>query len=143
MTDFSHLQKMDVPRDRTSKFVLWMLAGKPSLDVRCAAEPNKDYFNELLRRTGKNYRQVRAGAIDQELLDENRAHNRALFPKFVIVGWSGVKDAKGADVPFSAENAVGFVKALPDWVFDEVVTYCGNVMNFVDAGADAGAVAGN
>lgn len=143
MTDFSHLQKMDVPRGRTAKFVLWMLASKPVLEVRCAAEPNKDYFNELLRRTGKNYRQVRAGVIDHELLEENRAHNRALFPKFVIVGWSGVKNKDGADVAFSQENAAGFVKALPDWIFDELVTFCGNVMNFVESPIDGEAIAGN
>lgn len=143
MNDFSHLQAVDVPKGRTAKFQLWMLAGKPTLEVRCAAEPNKDYFNELLRRTGKNYRQVRAGVIDHELLEENRAHNRALFPKFVIVGWSGVKNRSGDDVTFTTEDAVGFVKCLPDWVFDELVTFCGNVMNFVESGADAGSVAGN
>lgn len=130
--DFSHLAKLNVSTDKVVEFPLWMVRGRPVFMVTSASEVNADYLNEMLRRTGKHLRQLRLGALDKDLIDENRRHVRALFPLHIIRGWKGVVDASGKEVAFSPDECVAYMKHLPDWIVDELSTFCQTITNFTD-----------
>ena len=133
MGQFSKLSKLDVKRDRTAEFTFFQLEGRPSLRVRPAEEVNKAYFNALLkRRSRRSVRRIRAGSADAAQVAENRAEDRELYAKHVVVGWSGVKNDSGVEVPFGPAPLGEFLAALPDWLFDELRLFCSEVTNFVD-----------
>lgn len=129
--DFSHLKNLDV-KDKTARFPIHQIAGAPVLIVKPATEANKPYFNAVLKKSRRNVRALKAGAISQVMIAENREQDRCLFPKFVVVGWEGVADSKGKDAEFSPDNCEAFLRALPDWIFDEVRNFAGDSVNFTD-----------
>ena len=135
MADFSHLKKLDVSVGQTTEYVFNQITvndKSPVLIVAPATEANKPYFNALLRRAGKTTRQVRSGSINIGMLEDNRTEDRSLYPKHVVKGWRDVTDAGGDDVPFSVESCTDFLTALPDWLFDELRSFCGNPASFAD-----------
>jgi len=140
--DFSHLKNLDV-KDRTARFPIHQIAGAPALIMKPATEANKPYFNAVLKRSRRNVRALKAGAINQVMIAENREQDRELFPKFVVTGWEGVTDSKGKDAEFNRENCEAFLRALPDWIFDEVRDFAGNSVNFTEDMQDAEVKAGN
>lgn len=143
MTDFGHLKKLDV-KDKTARYSIFQIEGEPALILKPANEANKPYFNAVLKRSRRNVKAIQAGAVNQAMISENRAQDRELFPRFVVVGWEGVTDSKGKEVEFSRDNCSDFLRALPDWIFDEVRNYASNSANFADDfPVDAEAKAGN
>lgn len=136
MVDFSHLQSLEVTNDRTAEYTFHNIEvnGKsPTLIVAPAGEANKPYFNALLKRAGRTARQVSAGKINAGMIGENRDEERELFPAYVVRGWKDMLDADGSEVEFTRENCTDFIKALPDWLFDDLRTFCGKPENFVDS----------
>jgi hypothetical protein len=140
--DFSYLKKLEV-KDRTARYDMFQISSEPVLIVRPATEANKPYFNAVLRKSRKNSRALRAGAINRAMITENREQDRELFPRYVIVGWENVVDVNGESVEFSPDNCRGFLDALPDWIFDDVRNFAGDSANFVDELPDAETMAGN
>jgi hypothetical protein len=140
--DFSHLKNLDV-KDRTARFPIHQIAGAPALILKPATEVNKPYFNAVLKRSRRNMRALKAGAINQVMIAENREQDRELFPKFVVIGWEDMTDSKGEDAEFNLENCEAFLRALPDWIFDEVRDFAGNSVNFTEDIQDAEMKAGN
>lgn len=130
--DFSHLNKLAVPSDKTVEFPLYQLDTDTSLILAPATEANKAYFNALIRKSSKNAARMRANKIDPQFLAENREQDRILFSAYVIKGWKGVVDSAGEVVPFSEENALGFLQALPNHIFDEVRNFAADPQNFID-----------
>ena len=131
MNDFSHLDKLNVSKETTATYILYQISGEPELTVSTSTQANKPYFNAVLRRSGS-----KAGKRHKPNIEQARAEDRDLFPRYVIKGWKGIKDAKGKAVKFSESNCSDFVAALPDWIFDEIRVFCGNVQNFVDTPDD-------
>lgn len=140
--DFSHLQTLDI-RNKVAPFAIHQIAGAPILNMRSATEVNKPYFNAVLKRSRSNVRALKAGAISQAMIAENREQDRELFPKHVITGWAGVVDSQGASVPFNVENCAAFLRALPDWIFDEIRNFAGDSVNFAGEMPDIEAKAKN
>ena len=134
---FGHLKKLEV-KGQTAEYPMVELKGCPRLIVKPATEANKEYFNEVLRRSAKSIRKAARGDIEvtAEVMDKNRADDRKLFPKFVIVGWIDIKDDQGNDVEFSQDNCQQFVDALPDWIFDGIGVFCRKNSNFVEVDID-------
>ena len=136
MADFSHLKTLDVSTDKTARFTIHQITvnGKtPTLIVAPATDANKPYFNALLKRAGKSVRQIRSGSINAGMIDENREEERALYPKHVVKGWEDMLDGtSGKDVPFSKSECAEFLGQLPDWIFDDMRTFCGNPANFTE-----------
>lgn len=134
--DFSHLKALEVTPDKTSRYTLHQITvnGKtPTLIVAPATEANKPYFNALLKRAGKSARQVRAGAVNAGLIEENREEDRDLYPKYIVKSWEDMPDGKtGEDVKFNLKDCEEFLAQLPDWLFDDVRNYCGNPANFAE-----------
>lgn len=132
MTDFSHLEKLDVAGEKTATYTLYQLAGEPTLLVSSATESNKPYFNALLRKSRRNVRAVQAKNINAGTISENRDEDRALYAEHIVKGWEGVKDSKNNTVEFNKENLKDFLEALPNWLFDEVRNFASRPENFIE-----------
>ena len=132
--DFSHLSISE----RVARFTLYQVAGEPYLDMVHAGESNKPYFNALLKRSRKNVRRMRAGAMDANTMAQNRDEDRTLYPRYVIKGWGCKKgpgiilDSKANEISYSEENLRTFLNALPNWLFDDVRLFASEEANFVD-----------
>lgn len=144
MTDFSHLTKLSVDSKNTADFPLYDLEGTPVLQLTHAGQSNKGYYNALLKTAASaTKRGVKANALNSSILDENRAEDKKLYPKFIVVGWTGITDSQGKDVPFDQERCTEFLKCLPDYIFDEIRAFAGNPRNFTDMEIDSESVGKN
>ena len=128
--DFSHLRRHAVDVTRTAEFTLFQIEGAPVLVLAPANQCNPGYYNAMLRRS-RRIAQT-GGRITKELVDQSRRDDLELFPQHVVRGWRGVKNAAGADVPFTRENCSAFLRALPEYVFDEISRFAAVAANFVD-----------
>lgn len=142
MAKFGHLRKLEV-KDKTVEYPLYQLAGEMVLIVKPATEANKPYFNEVLRRSKKNMRQISAGSIDSALIEQNRADDRKLFPEHVIVGWKNVVDSDKKIVPFTKEDCKDFLDSIPDWIFDDIRAFATNSSSIAQAAIQMEEVAKN
>jgi hypothetical protein len=140
--DFSHLQKLDVA-DKTARFTVYQIQGEPVLILKPANEANKPYFNAVLKRSRRNVRAIQAGHVNQVMIAETREKDRELFSKFVIVGWENVQDVNGEQVPFSSAACEEFLRALPNWLFDEIRNFAGMSLNFTEDAPNVEEAAGN
>ena len=142
-TDFSHLKRLEVTKDKTAELVMYEIVGEPVLVLAPATEGNKAYFNALLKRSGKNVRRAARGRIHAGIISENRDDDRRLFPLYVVKGWRGVRDAAGKEVSFGVEECAQWLEALPDYLFDQVRDFAGTHYNFVDDVVEDGGTAKN
>jgi hypothetical protein len=136
MANFGHLKSLDVTKEKTVTYTINQITvndKSPVLTVAPATEANKGYFNALLKRAGRSARQVAAGKINAALISENRDEDRMLYPAHVVLGWEDVYDAEGNPVPFTKEDCADFLRALPDWIFDDLRNFCGKPDNFVES----------
>ena len=134
MVDFSNMDGMKVTPEKLSEFTLYSITlgnANPVLIGRHAGESNKPFFNELLKTQAKNAKRVIKGSMNSKMLEENREEDLILFPKFVLVDWNNVIDAKGKLVPFNPENCSEFLLKLPNHIFDEVRAHFANGDNFI------------
>lgn len=132
MVDFTNIEAYNVTKDNLMEFPLIELGGEPVMILRSATEGNAGYMNGLLRLTGQTDSVRRKKlVVDADLMDKTRAHDKVLYPEFVISGWSGVQDADGNEVKFSIKVAKEFMAALPDWIFDRIRTFASDPENFV------------
>lgn len=141
MTDFSHLKKLDISPDKTEEYTLFQLNGSPKLICAPATADNKPFFNETLKK-------AKAGRVSQknlnaEVVAKNREDDKEIIARHIIKGWTGIKDKAGKVVPFSQEAALDFLKALPDWIFDDFRNWVQNADNFVSYGEESEEVTKN
>lgn len=136
-SDFSHLSALNVDSGKTVEYPIpeIQVNGKsPTLILASATEANKPYFNELLKRAAKTAKAIKRGSLNADMLAENREEDKELYPKHVIKGWRDMLDAAGQDSPFHRENCELFIQALPDWLFDDIRTFCTEPSNLVEMG---------
>ena len=113
------------------------------LTLSPATEANKPYFNALLKRSRKNQKRLQGGSFTASVIAENRDDDRVLYPKHIVKGWDKVVDSEGNPAEFNHENLVGFIAALPDWLFDEARTFATEESNFIDEMVEVEEIAGN
>lgn len=145
MTSFSRFTALDV-KDKTAEFTLFGLDEdpKPVLTLRPAGTENKDYLNGLLREFGSQHQVSRVRGATVENLEKQRAANRRLFPECVVVGWAGVRDDSGNEVPFSMDACMALFRALPDYMIDDIRAFAEIPENFHGKQAvDVDTIAGN
>lgn len=135
MADFSHLSKLNPSSDRTAEYAFYQIEGEPVLYVLPAAESNRPFYNSMLRRAPKTQRRLKGGGINEGLVREARDEDRELYAKFIVRGWKGVVDSEGKEVPFSFEACEQFLTALPNWLFDDLRAFCGELSNFLEEDA--------
>lgn len=145
--DFSQLSRLQVSGQTTATYRLSQLEGEPTLTVAPATEANAAYFDALLRQSKAALRAIQASGMSKAAVDQRRADAKRIFATTVVRGWAGVLDARGALVPFSPEACAAFLNALPDWIFDQVRSFCSDPSNFVQPGeaspAEVAEAAGN
>jgi hypothetical protein len=134
---FDHLKKLEVRREATTWVELPEVSPKARVQVRPATEANPPYFNAMLKTAAPRARRVtRTDRVSIEDTAENRDEDRALFPRYVLVGWEGILDTAGQPVPFSSDHARDFCRALPDWLFDRIRNVAATPERFLAEGAE-------
>lgn len=137
METFDHLSDLEINVGATTRVELPEVAPKAVLIVKPATEANAPYFNAMLRRTGARARRMaRTDRITAEDAEMNRADDRELFPRYVLVNWEGIVTKAGEPVPFNADNAREFCAKLPAWLFDRVRNQAATPERFLEAGDD-------
>jgi hypothetical protein len=126
---FSRFSKYDVASEAVD-FVLPEIPGEMTLKVLSAGPSNGPYMAAALRLKPAKRR------VTTDSLVTDRESDKAMFAKFIIVGWANVTNDTGLDVPFSPDKARELLDALPDWIFDELRRFCLNVTNFVTSDVD-------
>lgn len=136
--DFSFLDEMEIDAAKTRDYTLHALVGAPVLVLKPATEANAPYTNAKLRRATRLNRITQNGRlVTASILDMTREEDRALFAEHVVVGWRGVKDKAGTDVPFTKQNCAEYLKHLPKHIFDEIRAYAGDAYNFTGTDLEA------
>lgn len=135
MTDFSHIQSLDVSVDKTTRYTITQITShdiSPTLILAPATDVNKPLFNAILKRSKKNSKAARAGSIGIDTLSENRDEDRLLYSRHVVKGWEDMLDAKGKEVVFSPDVCKEFLEALPNWIFDDLRNFASSPISFVE-----------
>lgn len=137
MSDFSHLQGLEVP-EAEHEFELYEIESCPVLHVVCTVG-NDDYENqirakrtEIERKHRKNLKKKGRRRAQTALLELMREPDRDAYPGTVVVGWKTNTDVNGDEVEYSDEDCHTFLHALPDWLFDRIRLYCMDPQNFIN-----------
>ncbi len=144
MAEFGQLKALEVSADKTVEFTLYQVQGTPTLVLAPATETNVPLFNAVLKHAGQAANRTKASA-KQNLgtIKQGRAQDRELYARFVVKGWRDVVDENDDEAPFTRENCLKFLTALPYNMFDDVREFARDLSNFVDELPDTEAVAGN
>jgi len=135
--DFGHLAKYDLSDLPERTFVFYDIEGEPSLTVIPATSANRPFWNAVMaiatkrKRSAQQMRRLAAGKVDDKFIEEQRQNTKMLIPRHCVVSWKGVKDSKGAEVPFSKENAALFLNAMPDWIYNDFNGFISNSRSFL------------
>ncbi len=129
MVDFKQFQKLDVTDDASAEYTFVYDGGAlGTLRVRPASDANPDFFNAVLKA---NKRKSRAASKPtRESIAMARREDIRLFSKYIVIGWSSVQDAKGKNVPFSEDNCIEFLTAIPKDMFNDLRLFCLDINNF-------------
>jgi len=90
--------------------------GEFKITIRRSGGANQQY-NKTVEQLAKPHRR----AIQTETIDAN-VINKLLsdaHAKSVVIGWDGVKDRDGNEIPFNVENCIKLFDDLPD-LFEDV-----------------------
>lgn len=138
--DFDFLQSAEL--SETVQYTIAeikLLDKHPILTVKQANKYNSDFFPAFQRDYPKLARKIQIqnrseteslGILPDALQKEIVSADKDLFSKYVITGWENVVDGEGKAVKFSQKSCANFLEKLPDWIFDRLRTFCGNVNNF-------------
>jgi len=133
---FEKVRAQQPKRGSVKECVLFSLEDSPILMVKQATQANEAYFNAALKMNRARVRELQSGNVNVEMIKTTRDRDRILYAKYVVEGWKRVKTDDGKDAPFTKENVLEYLKALPDHIFDnEVRVFCTNHQNFMDEDA--------
>ena len=134
---FNQLAKHRVNTSKLPTFDLPEIGEGAGIIVAMAGESNVDYFRAVLKQTpsdkgSRKKKKNEVVEISPAEVKKQRGIDRNMFGKHVVKGFTKIIDDKAVTVVFNEENAITLMNALPDWLFDELRTYCTNVSNFTD-----------
>lgn len=137
MAKFSKLAKREQRKAKEARYELYDvfegLKHTPVLIGVYAGESNEEYYNRLLQRNTKGSAKKRLQkSMTVRELQEGRALDRKLYPKFVLIGWEGVVDDDGNEVPYTASDCYDLMCAISDEEFDEIRDFFQNPGSFVE-----------
>lgn len=90
--------------------------------IHRAGGSNRKFANLLEKRMKPYTRQMQAGTMDEDLA---RSIMVEVYAKTVIIGWDGVKDRDGSELPFTEENVIRLMTDLPD-LFRDIQSAAGD-----------------
>lgn len=136
MADFSRFNKLAADGVSPRPYQITEIPEEePKLMLLPATRENKPYWNEAIRRV--NARGKRPSKLTPQQLEIQLREDMTLIAQYCIVGWSGVVDNNGADVPFTKEDALEFLTSLPAYISTPIRDFCREETNFVGE-VDAG-----
>jgi hypothetical protein len=93
-------------------------------------------YSKLLRAKLKPYRrQIQAETMDESTLRDIMVD---VFAEKGLLGWEGVHDAEGQEIPYSADKAKWLLRELPV-LYDDLFEVAGDFSNFRLAESEADA----
>lgn len=108
--------------------MLWpdaTLTGKPALEVNAA------YYGARMRGSSQRV------ASPELAIPMAREEDIELFARHVLVGWTGIRNAKGELVPFSYGAAKAVLAQIPAWLFDQIRYFFARAESFIEQGGMA------
>lgn len=148
MSDYSHLQKLDVTEESEAEYTFTdIIVGRnedgtpvyPSIFFRPMIESNKIYLHERIRLSTERAEAVAKSKKKDKVhqladrMVEDRDADREMIAKTCALRWgTAPKDAQGKEHEFSAEECLSFLKAVPNIFFDPLRTWIQNPYNFID-----------
>jgi len=114
---------------------IWLNYGKDGkFLVARAGGANKRFTKRMEAATRPYRRQLEAGTFnDNDLLEKVLAE---VFAETVILGWEGITNKKtGEDVPFTKENCIRLLKAIPN-LFADLREQAASMANFRQEGLE-------
>jgi hypothetical protein len=151
VSDYSHLQKLDVTDANEAEYTFGdIIVGRnddgsavyPSIFFRPMIESNKVFLHERIRMATERAEAVTKSKKKDKVtqladrMDDDRDTDRVLIARTCAVRWgTAPKDAKGKEHPFSAEECLAFLQALPNYIFEPLRSWVQNPYNFVDSEA--------
>jgi hypothetical protein len=125
---FNKIKKLAVSSESTAVYEFDVIEGRPSIVVRPATQANPAYLNAVLGE-GKALARRGKRAMSVATLADNRANDRKLYKKFIVVKWE--TPALLDDGTAAVDGQIGeFLDALPDDLFDEFRAFCSEPANF-------------
>jgi len=129
---FDFVKKLDVQKDKTVEYTIHELTDAPVLNVLPATEANKSYWNVHLKNLNKR-KHFKKRTVTAGMVKDVRDEDRKMFPVHIIKGWNNMIDpTTEEEIPYTHEDCIEFVKALPDHIFDELREFCTDPANFVE-----------
>jgi hypothetical protein len=125
MFDFSHLKKQEAKKDSAVEFVIQGVEGDSILYVKPALPEYNPAFRKAVLSIAEKNRKLRKKNDDEEL-------DYDIYSKTIVVGWNGVVDASGKEVPFSEDVCKEYLKAIPAWLFTDLKAFSRDVENWMD-----------
>lgn len=122
---FAHLSRLHV-EGKKAWYELPEVKAGAAIEGVLANDANTAFLNARLKA-----RRARR-TMTPEAMAADRTTDRELFAKHVLTGWRGIADAAGAEVAFSHDEALLFLTALPDWLFDRLRLFFLTPENFVE-----------
>lgn len=102
--------------DKTSFLVRRFVGTNPRVKAAMAA-----YYKPYAR-------QMELGTLDEKKQQEIQ---RKLFVEICLVGWAGVEDEKGKEIPYTKDNALKVLEGLPD-LFDTLWKHANDFASYRD-----------
>lgn len=148
MSKFGNIAATKVKADKVAEYELFDIVGMTGAKIfgrPATRRLNTAYTNAVLLKTEKLNRKARVSQNKAAIINAQSDATREPFGRFVLVDWKGIKDENGKEVPFSTADAIDFIAALPDFIYDELLVFFSNEVNFTDIVSvdEAGEIAKN
>jgi len=114
---------MEYPLDNGKTFEITM---------RQAGGQNQDFERVYAAKTKPVARAIENNTIDRE---ERLKIMSEIFTDTVIVGWAGLQDPDGNEIPFNRENCLALLQQFEP-LFDAIFADASDKKNFVGSGND-------
>jgi hypothetical protein len=105
------------------------------ITIHRAGGANKKFASVFAAKLRPYERQMQMGTLDDGTAERLLAET---YAEAVVVGWKGVKDAKGKSLEFDKKACVALLLDLPE-LFKDIQEQAGRAANFRRAGIEAAA----
>lgn len=102
--------------------------GKEKIRILRAGKSNRKYSDLLSKRLRPHQRKLADNTLDHEVGEKVMIET---YADAVIIGWEGVCDEQGAQLPFTRENVIALMTALPD-LFSDIQEQATRLSTFRD-----------
>lgn len=133
MSKFSHVKELAADKEAVREYEIVGIASMPNavlIGRPASRRANPLYQNAVLKVSTTLQRKMQSAGDKVAVLNSGKDATRKPFADFVLVGWRGIIDSDGKEVKFTPEDALDFVKALPDYLFDEITFFFETESNF-------------